>query len=169
MLMLFVRLTYCIPSIVLYITVVVLLHKEKQRLFGSFYFLLIVQAITVSFLFTGLVIYEMQENNALPLHNFLYIQYRITEGNTRIQRCGCVPATNELSESLMSSRQHMNRPDQTGKTVVICGNAYLDCIECSVYGVLTFERSQGDALHDTKCQIQNYEASCDAGVKQRID
>ncbi|XGW11602.1 hypothetical protein V3C99_012802 [Haemonchus contortus] len=42
----YIRLAYCIPSIVLYIVVIYAISKEKQRLFGSFYSLLVIQAIT---------------------------------------------------------------------------------------------------------------------------
>ncbi|VDO36788.1 unnamed protein product [Haemonchus placei] len=44
--LLYIRLAYCIPSIVLYVVVMFLISKDRQRLFGSFYSLLIIQAVT---------------------------------------------------------------------------------------------------------------------------
>uniref|UniRef100_A0A7I4Y2E3 Serpentine receptor class gamma n=1 Tax=Haemonchus contortus TaxID=6289 RepID=A0A7I4Y2E3_HAECO len=49
--LLYIRLAYCIPSIVLYVVVMCLISKDRQRLFGSFYSLLIIQAVTNMFVF----------------------------------------------------------------------------------------------------------------------
>ncbi|KAK6046255.1 hypothetical protein COOONC_16240 [Cooperia oncophora] len=53
MVVLYIRLAYCIPSIILYIAVIYAISKEKQRLFGSFYSLLVIQAVTNLLVFTN--------------------------------------------------------------------------------------------------------------------
>ncbi|KAK6733523.1 hypothetical protein RB195_017336 [Necator americanus] len=76
MLMLSTRLGYCIPSIVLYIVVTVLLYKERRRLFGSFYFLFLTQAITNIFVFTNslYVVQLANETNESSWWKFIYTE-----------------------------------------------------------------------------------------------
>ncbi|EYC45510.1 hypothetical protein Y032_0425g1233 [Ancylostoma ceylanicum] len=85
--MLYVRLIYCIPSIILYVTVVALLYKEKQRLFGSFYFLLIVQAITNIFVYIN-GFYLVQLANETRVNSWWSIIYTNAPGAVvRISAC----------------------------------------------------------------------------------
>ncbi|XGW11600.1 hypothetical protein V3C99_012800 [Haemonchus contortus] len=44
--LLYIRMVYCIPSIIFYVMVMCWIFKDRHRLFGSFFFLLVMQAIT---------------------------------------------------------------------------------------------------------------------------
>ncbi|CAJ0607649.1 unnamed protein product [Cylicocyclus nassatus] len=82
--MLYIRLIYLVPSIILYIAVVIVLYKEKQRLFGSFYSLLLIQAITNIIVFTNSFYYVQLANETKDTSWWRRIYTRAPEAAVRI-------------------------------------------------------------------------------------
>ncbi|XGW11595.1 hypothetical protein V3C99_012797 [Haemonchus contortus] len=74
MLTLYIRLAYSIPSVILYILVIMAVYKEKQRFHRSFYSLLIVQAVTNFFVFVNgfYVVYLASETNEQSWWKVIY-------------------------------------------------------------------------------------------------
>ncbi|XGW11598.1 hypothetical protein V3C99_012799 [Haemonchus contortus] len=86
--LLYIRMVYCIPSIIFYIMVMCWVFKDRHRLFGSFFSLLVMQAVTNFIIFTNNV-YVMQLAHEADEQTWWRVIY--TEAPQALTRiCACI-------------------------------------------------------------------------------